>query len=497
MRKPFFGSCPSEKHDRALALAFGLALTLMTISSLKKAVALPTVPEGFTIHPIANVVMPPVSTNQPNYLQDIAPSPGGSFGDYVYFIVCRDYSSGVQCSEIWRVHTLEGSAPTLFSMIPGGLLSNLTFGFEGDLFAVDGQQYVPSKVYRIRQDGRWSLFNVPIPLPTTQNSEGATFSSGGLYGNHLFVSEFDNCLHGGNPIYTIDAMGVRTEFARLTSVGCRRLSGLAFGPGGKFGNDLFAIYTNTGDIYRVAPDGNYEKFSVTPEIGRAETLAFGSSANGFDGDLFVARDYSGDLLRITPNGKSSVFASGFDGFEAGGVTGLKFNMEKTMLFVTDDVAGTIYKIGESSSLIRFDAFRPRIEFTLGPRSSDDSYKARGWFKLADASNGIDPLNEPVSIEYGSFSHTIPAGSFVQDGASYFYKGPVGAASLDVRITPKPTPGYYWLNSCLRHADLSATTLKPEVQLTIGDDSGKATLDVGYAKFGKGAAGQKWVFPPAN
>ena len=150
-----------------------------------------------------------------------------------------------------------------------------------------------------------------------------------------------------------------------------------------------------------------------------------------------------------------------------------------------------------SSRQQFSIFSPRAEFTLGPKANDDSYKARGWFKLADASNGIDPLTEPVTIQYGSFSHTIPAGTFVQDGASYFYKGAVGPASLDVRITPKPTLGYYWLNSCLRHADLSATTLKPDVQLSIGDDSGKATLDVGSAKFGTGKSGQKWVFPPAE
>lgn len=37
-------------------------------------------------------------------------------------------------------------------------------------------------------------------------------------------------------------------------------------------------------------------------------------------------------------------------------------------------------------------------------------------------------------------------------------------------------------------------MEPQMQLTIGDDQGTTTLDVGYAKFGKGSDGRKWVFP---
>jgi len=143
------------------------------------------------------------------------------------------------------------------------------------------------------------------------------------------------------------------------------------------------------------------------------------------------------------------------------------------------------------------SFNPRAEFTLGPKANDDSYWVRGLLKLGAASNGIDPMNEPVSIKVGNFSHTVPAGSFVQHGAAYSFSGPVGPSTLDVKISPMANPGTYWFKSCLRNGDLEATTMKPPVQLTIGDDQGQAALDVGYAKFGKGADGQKWVFPPAK
>lgn len=145
----------------------------------------------------------------------------------------------------------------------------------------------------------------------------------------------------------------------------------------------------------------------------------------------------------------------------------------------------------------FAAFSPRAELKFGPKANDDSYWVRGWLKLAESSNGIDPLTEAVTIKVGPFSHTLPAGSFVQEGAAYSFKGPVGPSALDVRITPSSNPGRYSFKSCLKNGDLNGMVMPPKASLTVGDDSGEATLDVGYAKFGKGADGQKWVFPPAK
>jgi hypothetical protein len=69
--------------------------------------------------------------------------------------------------------------------------------------------------------------------------------------------------------------------------------------------------------------------------------------------------------------------------------------------------------------------------------------------------------------------------------------------LDMRLTLSTKPGGYSFKSCLKNGSLGTTTMEPQVDLTIGDDHGEATLDIGYAKFGKGSDGQKWVFPPAK
>jgi hypothetical protein len=124
-----------------------------------------------------------------------------------------------------------------------------------------------------------------------------------------------------------------------------RLTGLAFGPGGQFGSELFGVDHN-GTIFKVAPNGLYSEFTVNPPIGQNETLAFGSLAptNPFGENLFVAPDGKGQIIKIDPNGVSSEFASGFAGFDFRGVTGLKFSQDKNTLFVTDDNAGIIYAI---------------------------------------------------------------------------------------------------------------------------------------------------------
>ena len=61
------------------------------------------------------------------------------------------------------------------------------------------------------------------------------------------------------------------------------------------------------------------------------------------------------------------------------------------------------------------------------------------------------------------------------------------------VTPawfKPTD--YSINLHAKGAKLDGTVLPPEVQLTIGDDTGSAKLDVGKGRFGKGKDGQHWL-----
>jgi hypothetical protein len=161
--------------------------------------------------------------------------------------------------------------------------------------------------------------------------------------------------------------------------------------------------------------------------------------------------------------------------------------------VWDDLGPVGWWDGHSTicevSGVSFSSFNPRAEFTFGPKANDDSYKLTGFMRLAASSNGIDPINETVTVKLGSFSATIPAHSFVQEGQSYSYKGPIGPSMLDVRIAPLAHPGTYSFKSCLKNGNLEGSALPLNVELRVGDDQGEAGLDTGAGKFEKGKDGK--------
>jgi hypothetical protein len=99
------------------------------------------------------------------------------------------------------------------------------------------------------------------------------------------------------------------------------------------------------------------------------------------------------------------------------------------------------------------------------------------FTLAAGSNGINPPTEPVTLQIGNFSITIPPGSFVASVPGYFtFVGVVNGISLNVviRLT---SPNTFIFGVIARNVNL--TTINPPgpvgITLTIGDDSGSTTV----------------------
>jgi hypothetical protein len=95
------------------------------------------------------------------------------------------------------------------------------------------------------------------------------------------------------------------------------------------------------------------------------------------------------------------------------------------------------------------------------------------FTLAAGSNGINPPTEPVTLQIGNFTITIPPGSFSIPSPGYFtFVGVINGVSLEVviRLTG---PNHFIFGVIARNVNL--TTINPPgpvgITLTIGDDSG--------------------------
>jgi len=104
----------------------------------------------------------------------------------------------------------------------------------------------------------------------------------------------------------------------------------------------------------------------------------------------------------------------------------------------------------------------------------DNYAIEGEVALRQDSNGIDPVNEDISVTVGTSTLVIPAGSFaVTRSGEYRFKGKINSTDIDMRIRPFNLQMFKFTIDT-RGVDLTDTTNPVDVGLTLGDDIGKAT-----------------------
>jgi hypothetical protein len=98
----------------------------------------------------------------------------------------------------------------------------------------------------------------------------------------------------------------------------------------------------------------------------------------------------------------------------------------------------------------------------------------GGFTLG-AGGSINPVTEQVNFKLGSYSVTLPPGSFVKYKTGYVYQKTVNHIFLCVFIKFTSTPGSYALLANRFGGTLTSTTSPVPVTLAIGNDSGAAQM----------------------
>lgn len=228
---------------------------------------------------------------------------------------------------------------------PGG-----SFGYAGQLFVGDSRPN-PGTIYRVPNKGN-KIFFASAASSEPRSLEFAPLGSS--FGSFLYCSD----------AYTIqkyDSSGARSWFANIHAFGWdlafapdgrfrnnlfhadgwepageavrewipdgsqappvyterEETSGLAFGPGGAFGEDLYIAFVYSqrsgypySAIGRVTPEGVLTEWLVSEQFGYTNQLAFDTGGH-FRGNLFLS-DYKHDVIwEIEPNGNISLFASQF------------------------------------------------------------------------------------------------------------------------------------------------------------------------------------------
>jgi hypothetical protein len=240
---------------------------------------------------------------------------------------------------IYRVEG-PGTAPHAFASVPQALV--MTFGFDGDLFVGTAA----GKVIRVLADGTTVSFSqVPTPI------EGIAFDRSSEYSSRLYVSEWLD----GSPgrVSAINADGSVSAFAPI-GTGGGETAGL------EFCGSPVRLYAadQSGTMYQLARDGSSSLLggvNLDSQMQQGEALACGKGATKFGEYLYVAEqgyNPAGRILRVSLDGHVEVFASGFQGFDGWGVTGLAFSADGESLYVTDDVGRSIYAIRTAASTVQ-------------------------------------------------------------------------------------------------------------------------------------------------
>jgi len=258
--------------------------------------------------------------------------------------------------------------------------------------------------------------------------------------------------------------------------------GIAVSPDGKFvyvagtGVSVIdaAINTVTATVFpaagpafgiAVSPDG---KFVYVTNYTSSYVSVIATAGNTLTATVGLGIDSYPRGVAVTPDGKSVYVA--LESYTDVSVIATASNM------VTATVGVRNGSWGIAIAPTPFAAFKAALEIDFGKTPNTDVFGLLGEFTLGHDSKGIYPPDEAVSLSVGTFSTTIPAGSFQGSGYGPFYfLGTVDGVDLQVGIVPTGAKRYA-LGAAAEHASLTGTTNPVPVILSFGGDAGSTSVN---------------------
>jgi 6-phosphogluconolactonase (cycloisomerase 2 family) len=257
--------------------------------------------------------------------------------------------------------------------------------------------------------------------------------------------------NGNVSAYTIDSStGALTAIAGSPFAAGQGPQSVAVDPSGKF-----AYVANFG--------GGVSGYTIGPTTGALTPIA-GSPFGAGNGPNIGAVDPSGKFAYVT-------------NFSGNNVSGYTIDPSTGALTA---VAGSPFAAGGGPfsvaiitppPLVPFASSSAKLEITAGPPSSFDLNES---FTLGKNSTGINPVTQNVTLTIGSFSVTVPTGSFTKiPNGRFAFQGTISGVSLQVQIVPLGN-NIFTFKAEGAGANLTGLTNPVTVVLTIGNNSGSTT-----------------------
>jgi hypothetical protein len=221
----------------------------------------------------------------------------------------------------------------------------------------------------------------------------------------------------------------------------------------------------TFPIHRVLVFGGYFDGYAPPGALSGATVEI----NGASVDLPVTPVGSANSVGLYPDGELVLTGTPLEGLPTSEILLKNF---KASLFGAVFDHFSLTEVQVDAAVTHFSTFN------AGGEIAGNEFEIQGRFTLGAGTNGINPLTEGVVLQQGTFSVTIPKGSFKSArGGSYKFEGIIGGVSLEIDIAPASTNSYTFTAEG-SGANLIDTVNPVSVALTIGDDAGTTTLRAG-------------------
>jgi hypothetical protein len=146
------------------------------------------------------------------------------------------------------------------------------------------------------------------------------------------------------------------------------------------------------------------------------------------------------------------------------------------------IAGSPFRTGAGEPfsvaipLVAFASSSAQLTIEAGP---PPGFVLNESFTLGESSNGIKPVTEKVTLKIGTFSVTIPAGSFQKKRTgSFAFEGIINGVSLQVQIVPLGN-NLFTFKAAGTGVDLTGLTKPVTVVLSIGINSGTTSATAAF------------------
>lgn len=364
------------------------------------------------------------------------------------FLYAGSTGFGGQIS-IFSINSSTGALTMVGSPIfPGGAVSGMKVSPDGKFLTAALFQLSQVAVFAVQSDGSLlAVANSPFAL-----------ASGAATG--VDVNCASNLLYAGGPSGSIYAFNIDSN-GQLTAV-----AGSPFGTA-HASNQVVTLSTDDKTLFSSNQgDNTVTAFAVDSSggltlPGTSVNAAGTAGTDTLPGGLSVSKD--GTLLYAADT------FSAVSSFLLGGSSPLIFGSRTSTASPLHSIAAFPAKACSSSRLAA------SLQILAGPPVGFD---LEATLSL-DSSAVVNPLTQVVGIQIGTFSASLPAGSFkfVQNGkntGAYVFQGSLNGTNLKVQITPLGQ-NQFQVSAIGKQVDLSGLTSPVTVTVGIGGNSASTSV----------------------